>query len=238
MANETITPAAGVAGGAGVVDSRTQRVVHPTDDPVVSGIGTTLDAVVGDNTTPAASATAASGISLWKRIVNLLIAVLAKLPGLGTAGASSANVISVQGIASGTNLPVSQGTAASLNCTEASGAAIAADTNELTAAPVAKTITTIGVDRLIAVTNTAFRLAEAETFARKVYLCAQRVAAANAVVINLGTSAVHPTTSPQITLAPGDIFVLDPGPGCKVDLYTTYINGTAADGVQGWYIPV
>jgi len=114
MANETITPAAGVAAGAGVVDSRTQRVVHPTDDPIVSGIGTTLDTVVGDNTTVAASATAASGISLWKRIVNLLIAVLAKLPLVGTAGTASANVITVQGIASGTTLPV----------TEASGAAI------------------------------------------------------------------------------------------------------------------
>lgn len=35
----------------------------------------------------------------------------------GTAGTASANVISVQGIASGTNLPVSQATASSLNAT-------------------------------------------------------------------------------------------------------------------------
>lgn len=38
--------------------------------------GTTTDAPVGDNTT-VASATAATGIGLWKRIVNLLIAMLA-----------------------------------------------------------------------------------------------------------------------------------------------------------------
>lgn len=63
--------------------------------------GTTTNAPVADNTT-VASATAATGIGLWKRLVNLGIAILAKLPSLGTAGTASTNVITVQGIASGT----------------------------------------------------------------------------------------------------------------------------------------
>ncbi len=66
--------------------------------------GATTNAPVADNTTPT-SATAATGISLWKRIVNLLIAMLAKLPAFGTAGTASANVLSVQGVASGTTIP-------------------------------------------------------------------------------------------------------------------------------------
>jgi len=84
------------------------------DDDLNTAMGTTTSAVVADNTTAAASATAADGIGLWKRIVNLLIAVLAKLPALGTAGAASANVISVQGIASGTTLPVTEASAADI----------------------------------------------------------------------------------------------------------------------------
>lgn len=69
--------------------------------------GTTTDAPIADNTT-VASATAATGIGLWKRLVNLGIAILAKQPSLGTAGTASSNVITVQGITSGTTLSVTE----------------------------------------------------------------------------------------------------------------------------------
>lgn len=71
--------------------------------------GTTTDAPVADNTT-VASAAPATGIGLWKRLVNLGIAILAKQPSLGTAGTASSNVLTVQGIASGTTLPVTNTT--------------------------------------------------------------------------------------------------------------------------------
>lgn len=61
--------------------------------------GATTDAPLADNTT-AESATARTGVSLWKRVVNLGIAILAKLPAFGTAGTASANVLTVQGVAS------------------------------------------------------------------------------------------------------------------------------------------
>jgi len=227
MADETITPAAGVAGGAGVVDSRTQRVVHCTDDPAVSGIGTTLDTVVGDNTTPAASATAASGISLWKRIVNLLIAVLAKLPLVGTAGTASANVVTVQGIAGGTTLPV----------TEASAAAIAADTNELTAAPVEKTLTLLV--KAVAAGPAPARFSLTSVLFRKMWLQAGRAAAVNTSLVYIGTAALVDTTAMEIALAPGDIFVVEMPPGTCGDLDQWWVDGaTATDGVRGWYVPV
>lgn len=57
--------------------------------------GTTTDAPVADNTT-AASATAATGIALWKRLVNLLIALLAKTSPT-TALTVSASVVSTSG---------------------------------------------------------------------------------------------------------------------------------------------
>lgn len=46
--------------------------------------GTTTNAPVADNTT-VADATVATGIALWKRLVNLGIAILAKLPAAGNA---------------------------------------------------------------------------------------------------------------------------------------------------------
>lgn len=57
--------------------------------------GTTTNAPVADNTT-VASATAATGIALWKRIVNLLIAILAKTsPTLAVT--ASGSLVSVSG---------------------------------------------------------------------------------------------------------------------------------------------
>lgn len=77
-------------------------VTLATDDSL---FGATTTAPVADNTT-VEDGTARTGISLWKRIANCLIAILGKLPEVGTAGTASANVLSVQGIASGTNLDV------------------------------------------------------------------------------------------------------------------------------------
>lgn len=63
--------------------------------------GTTTDAPVADNTT-VASATAATGVALWKRLVNIGIAILAKLPvatavtpHFKTLGASGSQVIPI-----------------------------------------------------------------------------------------------------------------------------------------------
>jgi hypothetical protein len=52
-------------------------------DGADTALGTTTNAPVADNTT-ATSATAATGIALFKRLVNLGIAILAKQPAIGT----------------------------------------------------------------------------------------------------------------------------------------------------------
>jgi len=57
--------------------------------------GATTNAPVADNTT-VTSATAATGIGLWKRLVNLGIAILSKLPAVGTATAPGVNIVSTQ----------------------------------------------------------------------------------------------------------------------------------------------
>jgi len=104
-------------------------------DAVLSAqVGATTTAPVADNTT-VEDGTARTGISLWKRIANCLIAILGKLPAVGTAGTASANVLSVQGIASGTALGVA---VASITLTESApvseSAVVAAGP---TAAPIA-----------------------------------------------------------------------------------------------------
>jgi len=234
MANETITPAAGIASGAGIVDARTQRVVHCTDDPAVSGIGTTLDAVVGDNTTPAASATAASGISLWKRIVNLLIAIHNHF---GVAGTANAGVLSVQGIASGTVLPISGAVTTSGTVTEASAAAIAADTNELTAAPVAKTWVTFTA--VVAAGPAKAPLTAAQTFCRQFRVTAKRATTVNTNPVYVGVGTLDDVTDQQTDMAPGDMQVVSASPGCKIDLNLWFVDGlTAGDGVTGQYEPI
>ena len=110
------------------------------------------------------------------------------------------------------------------------------DANALTTSPVTKAITIIA--HTVGTPGTAVALAGSETLARKVYLCATRAAAANSAVVYIGTSAVKNDTARQISLAPADVFVLDPGPGCVVDLAAVYLDGSGAnDGVRGWYVP-
>lgn len=75
------------------------NAADPGAAAIIAPLGATTDAPVGDNTT-AESGTARTHTSLLKRIVNAIIAVLAKLPAVGTAGTASANVITVQGVAS------------------------------------------------------------------------------------------------------------------------------------------
>ena len=68
----------GITYGAGaVVTATTPRVTLASDDPAVASLGAKADTPVADNTTVEDS-TPHSGISLWKRIVNLLIALLGK----------------------------------------------------------------------------------------------------------------------------------------------------------------
>jgi len=86
--------------------------------------------------------------------------------------------------------------------------------------------------------GTGVKLVAAETFARKVVLMAKRADAANTGIVYIGTSTVDKTTPQQIALAPGDSITIDPGPGCKVDLATIYIDSaTSTDGVTGYYFP-
>jgi hypothetical protein len=191
--------------------------------------------------------------------------VLAKLPALGTAGTASTNVITVQGIASMTPvITVGSGTAGtpaggiltiqgatsmtpilatvtgavttSGTVTEASASAMAADLNELTAAPVAKTLTPLVKE--VAVSGTGVPLVASETFARKAYLTAKKTAGANTGLVYIGSSTVDVAGPQQNQLAPGDSIVIDPGPGCKIDLATIYIDCAAGntDGVSGWYV--
>ena len=107
-----------------------------------------------------------------------------------------------------------------------------------TSAPVAKTLTL--VTKAVTTSGTGVPLMASETFARKVYLMAKKATGANTGLVYIGTSTVDATTPQQIALAPGETIVIDPGPGCKVDLATIYIDCAAAntDGVTGWYIPI
>ncbi len=264
-----VTRAAGSAVTIDVIANQSsdqQAIANVTGTLVgtIAGIGSTTDDVLAAETLE--DSTARTGVSLWKRAVNKLIAILA---GLGTptadcvadnttaaATATAAtgiglwkrivnlliaihNHFGVAGTANAGVLSV-QGIASgtTLPVTEASAAAIAADTNELTAAPVAKTLTV--VTKAVTTSGTGVPLVATETFARKVWLCAKKDAGANTGVVYLGTATVDATTPQQIELAPGDIFVLEMPAGTKIDLATIYIDCAAAntDGVTGWYIPV
>jgi len=90
----------GVTGGAGGDPGTGGKSLSD----VVAPLGATTDTPVGDMTT-VEGATARTEISLLKRVMNGLIAFLGRF---GTAGNSNANVLSVQGIASGTALPATE----------------------------------------------------------------------------------------------------------------------------------
>jgi len=122
--------------------------------------------------------------------------------------------------------------------TEASAATILARLVDLTTTPVAKTITPLVKE--VAVSGTGVPLVASETFARKVYLMAKKTAGANTGLVYIGSSTVDVAGPQQMTLAPGDEITIDPGPGCKVDLATIYIDCAAGntDGVTGWYFPL
>lgn len=88
-----------------------EDVTALTPVAAITGFATeaTLDARTGSLTeTAPASDTASSGLNgRLQRIAQRLTSILAKQPALGTAGSSSTDVLSVQGIASGTAMPVS-----------------------------------------------------------------------------------------------------------------------------------
>ena len=107
-----------------------------------------------------------------------------------------------------------------------------------TSTPTAKTLTL--VTKEVATSGTGVKLVASETFARKVVLMAKKATGANTGLVYIGTSTVDATTPQQIALAPGDSIVIDPGPGCKVDMATIYVDCAAGntDGVTGWYWPI
>ena len=75
-----------------------------TDAGAGATIGTTGDSAVVTNTTGTLSGKLRGVVALLVDVITLLTA---RLPTLGTAGSPSSNVISVQGVASGTAQPVS-----------------------------------------------------------------------------------------------------------------------------------
>ena len=90
---------------------------------VSTPVGTTADVPL-DSTTTVESATARTGVSLWKRAVNMLIALLGKF---GTAGSANAAVMSVQGIGGGTTLPVTEASASGIATALGTSATTAVD---------------------------------------------------------------------------------------------------------------
>lgn len=87
-----------IVGGAGAVTAGTQRMTLASDDPAVSTLSTINGKITACNT----SAVVVSSSALPSGA-----ATAAKQPALGTAGTPSSDVISIQGVASGTVVPVS-----------------------------------------------------------------------------------------------------------------------------------
>ena len=80
----------------------------PTGAATEATLDTTNTEIGGLTETAPASDTASSGLNgRLQRIAQRLTSILAKQPALGTAGSASTDVITVQGIASGTVIPVS-----------------------------------------------------------------------------------------------------------------------------------
>lgn len=96
-----------VTRGAGNVDANTQRVSLAADGPAVTALAA-LDTDIGSPSD--APATSDSGtaaiIPLLKRIAERFTSILLKAPAFATAGAPSADVLSVQGVSGGQALPV------------------------------------------------------------------------------------------------------------------------------------
>ena len=189
--------------------------------------------IVGSGT----AGTAAGGVLTIQGVASMTPVITV---GSGTAGTPAGGILTIQGATSMTPIlaTVTGAVTTSGTVTEASASAMAADLNELTAAPVAKTLTPLVKE--VAVSGTGVPLVATETFARKVYLMAKKTAGANTGLVYIGSSTVDVAGPQQMTLAPGDEITIDPGPGCKVDLATIYIDCAAAntDGVTGWYFPL
>ena len=229
-----------VSGMATAANQVLQRADANTGNAYLADANATLTAING-------KLTACNTGAIAGTVTVTGVATAAKQPALGTAGSASADVISIQGVASMTAVKVDgSGVTQPVSASALplpTGAATAAnqvlqrqDANALTTSPVTKAITIIA--QTVGEPGTAVALAGSETLARKVYLCATRAAAANSAVVYIGTSAVKNDTARQISLAPADVFVLDPGPGCVVDLAAVYLDGSDAnDGVRGWYVP-
>ncbi len=91
---------AGIAAGAGAVGATVPRVTLGSDDPAVSSLSSINGKITAVNT----GAVVVSSSALPSGA-----ATAAKQPALGTAGTASADVITVQGIASGVVIPVADG---------------------------------------------------------------------------------------------------------------------------------
>ena len=118
---------AGIAAGAGAVGATVPRVTLASDDPGVAVLGGVSDAAATQGSTGSISAKLRTVTSQLNTIDGKITAVntgavvvsssalpsgaatAAKQPALGTAGTPSSDVISIQGVASGTVVPVSDG---------------------------------------------------------------------------------------------------------------------------------
>ncbi len=225
--------------------------------------GTTTDVPLAGET--AESATARTGVSLWKRNVNKLIEIKALMAtsakqladghavtidnlisnevyvrGSGTAGSADAAVLTIQGIGSGTAVTVTESSPITGFATESGGnlAAAAADLNELTAAPVAKA--PVKIVKALAGSPVPLALASSETFVTAFYLEAARTGGVNTGDIFIGLIADLVSGSINyFKLTPGEPFQYVCRPGTKVKLALWGIDGeTGTDGVIGVHEPV
>lgn len=171
----------GGGGGSGDASAANQVLANTKLDTLATDIGAPADAAASADTGTF------SLIAIAKRIVAKLTSIITKQPAFGTAGTASVDVLTVQGIASGTAQPVS-GTF--WQATQPVGIAL-----PTTIYNNVKNVTTAG---------TRVTLAASQAILSGVTIKAK---AANTGTIYVGDSSVSSTTG--YALAPGDSVFLE-----------------------------
>lgn len=199
-------------------------------DTQIANAGTTTDVpLAGEG---AEDATARTGTSLWKRMVNKLIDVKALLV-KGTAVMANALAVTVatddtQFGAVGAAAAVSGNVHGQLRFV---GEAVAGITLTAKIPDWASAI--------VATPGTPVSLSSGVTFATSIRIMATQEAGANTGDVYLGESTVDKDTNQAHTLSPGDTWELVAAPGTKFDLNLLFIDCAAGntDGVTYQYQP-
>lgn len=127
----------------------------------------------------------------------------------GTAGTASANVITVQGIASGTNLPVSQGTAANLNATVVGTGTFA---TQATTSPGVRTIIALDVST-VTTGGAAVTALTAGHRSAGGFLLNPIGATINLCINEQGAASGTTSAGPLTCILPGQSYTLSPTSG-------------------------